>query len=533
MTLREFRGLRSTVAPRVVATLAIAGLIGLGACNEEKIPYYNGPGHITATPLGVQDALFYVLQPRPDVGNWAVWSSGLMREATYFTPSEERFVTELTGQNAIQPDDFIGATVWDQEFSNVKTADSADAVLAAAGFGVDSIRALWAEFETGKALNFMFPLLTRDTLGEPLGAVGQSSPPYAPFLCNTDAWTGIVAMLDSSIDSLSVGPFDTTMALPTPLPLGLANLAGSPTTPHNFASLTFALRAKARIELAYAIARAGGGNPLPAGGLTGAALAQIDSAQFDVDSAVLIQSIPGPHSTTPATDGGVFYTFSTQANDVINPIFNFIKGYYALQPFVDGINTADARFTAKFTLQPSRPSAPSAQLVIANGDTIGSAWNYSIISAASPEPLVRSLELQFMDARIQLAEGNLTGAIDTINLVRTAVGRVSARSVVATPDSVASFIVSEAQLSFIGEGTSQDVMAMRDYELQPQYLTTWGSADLATAVLPIPITETQPRGGDVTPTCSGAASTVVSRPSSGKAKAKAATAKVPTILRLH
>jgi hypothetical protein len=511
------------MAPRVVATLAIAGLIGLGACNEERIPFYNGPTTVSSTPAGVTSALFAVLeQPRVDASNWAIWTGGMAREATYFTNSESRFVTELTGKQAIQPDDFIGATVWDNQFGLVKTADTAVAAIAKAGFTGQDATQLWALFETGKALNFMVVLFSRDTLGIPMNAVGQSAPPFAPFLCASDAWAQIIAMLDSSADSLAASAGDPN---PVSLPLGYAAVTG---TSETFASFNFALRAKARLEYAYALARASG-VVAPGATLSGAALAQLDSAQLDVDSASLLHAVPSAASTTPGTDGGVFYTFSTQAGDAINPVFNFIKGYYALTPYVKSINTADARFAAKFVNTGARPAAASAVLVDAAGDTIASTWNYSLITASSPEPIVRSLELNFIDARIQLGMGNFAAAVDTINMIRSLVGGVGPATA-ATAADAAALIVSEAQITFIGEGTGQDIMAIRDYGLQNTFFTTW-STDTKASLLPVPVEESDPRGGNVAPTCSGSPAHAVSSPT-GKTAPKSGAAS-RSIIRLH
>jgi hypothetical protein len=268
----------------------------------------------------------------------------------------------------------------------------------------------------------------------------------------------------------------------------------------------------------------------PGAALTGAAVAQLDTAQLDVDSASLLHAVPSAASTTPSTDGGVFYTFSTQAGDVINPVFNFIKGYYALTPYVNSINTADARFAAKFVNTGARPASASAVLVDAAGDTIASTWNYLNITASSPEPIVRSLELNFIDARIQLGMGNATGALDTLNMIRSVVGGVGPATA-ATDSAVAALIVSEAQITFIGEGTGEDIMAIRDYGLQNTFFTTW-SPDTKASLLPVPVEESDPRGGNVAPTCSGSPAHAVSSPT-GKTAPKSGAAASRSIIRLH
>jgi hypothetical protein len=45
-------------------------------------------------------------------------------------------------------------------------------------------------------------------------------------------------------------------------------------------------------------------------------------------------------------------------------------------------------------------------------------------------------------------------------------------------------------------------MAIRNYGLQVQQTQTWGSTDTHATLLPIPIQESGPRNGNITPSCS-------------------------------
>jgi hypothetical protein len=542
MTPREFIRPRGAVTSRLAAVALAASMLGLGACNESLVPNYNYLSGLSVSQGGVDAAMNGTYNARSDAGNWATWTSGFGREATYFTNSEQRFVTELTGISTPQPTDFIGATVWDIEFQSVKTADSAQKIveeLVAGGAPASGGEASWAALETGKALAYMYTAESRDSLGVPINAVGQITPPYAPVLCNQLVWAQIVAMLDSAADSLTTAGSGT--AIPGTLPAGLSQVGG---TAGNFQSLTFALRAKARVEYAYAITRQGGGAVLAT--LTGAAAAQLDSAQTDIGNTAFYSTALTPAEAVPANDPGAFFTFSTLSNDVVNPIFGFVKGYYALVPYVTGIgpgvgtppgsgpnspvDTTDLRWTAKFVDRfPFVPGSANPQL--------SSSWNYSNnLAGNTPLPIIRNVELQFIMARTQLGLGDLAGAVATINNVRTGVGHVAALTPTMTPSGVASFIVTEARKTFIAEGTGEDIMPTRDYGLFSTYMITAnfpafsgsaGSVDTQASLLPIPIEESSPRNGDITPVCTGAATHTAPAPKAVKVAPRANT------IRLH
>jgi hypothetical protein len=549
MTLsrRDFiRPRGALVARRVVRGAAVAALaVGLGACNESLVPNYNYPSGLTASQAGVSGALLGAFNPRGDVGNWAVWSSGFGREATYFTLSEQRFVTELVGVSTPQSTDFIGATVWDNEFGLIKTADSAQTLVnGLLGSGADDAAqaaASWGALETAKALDYMFPAMSRDSLGVPINAVGQVSAPYAPILCNSLVWAQIVAMFDSAADSLT---FAGGIPIPNTLPPGFGTVSGTATS---FLSLTVALRAKARIEYAYAIARQAGQHM---GALTDAgAVAQLDSAQTDIGNVSFYTPSAGltPAEAVMPNDAGVFFTFSTQGNDVVNPIFGFVKGYYALVPYVFGIgsdahkapgtapgapvDTVDNRWTAKFI--DNAPFIPGSA-----NQNYSSSWNYANnLNGGSPMPVIRNVELNFLMARTQIGLGQLAAALTTLNNIRVNVGGVSAFTPTPVNDStVSSMWITEARLTFIAEGTGEDIMATRDFGLEGTYMITAddssgfnpGGTDTKATTLPIPIEESSPRGGDITPVCTGSAAATTSKPS-----AKVVAPKARSIIKLR
>lgn len=484
---------------RALLALALAG--GLAACNEPIVPNHNALTTIPRSFTGVQNAINGAFDARPDVNNYLVWMTAMGRDATYFTNSESRFVTELTGKFAIQPDDFIGGTVWDGLFATIKTADTVQTIIQTvvdAGTPLTSaqIEATWGALETQKAATYMLIAETRDTNGVPINEVGMPVPSsnYAPILCNPSVWAQIVAMLDSAYDSLGVAGASQTF--PWSFPPGYALVSGNA---GSWQSFTAALRAKARIEYAYS-----SGRPTDTVSVGSPNQAQLDSAITDITANSPLIYTPSAGLTAaeavPANDAGVFYSYSSESNDVINPVFNFIKGYYAIQDFVNSVDTVnDARFLAKFV----NTGAP-ANSVNDNGQS--SNWQYANnILAGTPVPIVRNVELQFLLAEAYLGTAQYANAYTIINNVRTLVGGLAPAPVTTGYVDTRNLLLSEQRVSLAADGTGDRVIALRMYNLEAARLNIWfdttttpaTNIDLHTTILPIPTTESQPRAGNI------------------------------------
>jgi hypothetical protein len=244
--------------------------LALVACNEALVPDYNSPTGYPHTIAGLQSEFTGVFNSlRVDAGPFDFSTEAFARNAAYYTPSEERFVTEWTGDASLDDDNF-GADVWEPEYQAVKDADSLAGLLptlkdpTGAPMPAANLKALLGVVETMKALDYMFVAVTHDTNGVAMNSPGQ---PYtgtlAPILCARDSWKEILAMLDSAKTDLDAAGAATTFGWPNTqfaslvMPPGFAAVSANAGT---FESFTLALRARARIEYAYAIARGPGGN---------------------------------------------------------------------------------------------------------------------------------------------------------------------------------------------------------------------------------------------------------------------------------
>jgi hypothetical protein len=486
--------------------IVAAATVAVAACNEALVPDYNA---LTTFPHSVaslqNDFTGAFSRVRNDIGFYTFATEGFARDAAYYTPSEERFVTELTGQAPLDDDNF-GAQDWDIEYNGVKVADSVAGVLSAitvngAPIPAANLEALLGVIETIKAMDYMYIAISHDTNGVAIGAPGQ---PYtgtlAPILCARDSWAAIVAMLDSAKSDFDAAGAATTLSIPgtnfhltlPPTYAALGNTAGG------FEAFTLALRGRARVELAYAMARqAGAAATVSSAGSPDQS--QLDSAVTDITSSALYSATLSASEAIASNDIGVSHDFSSASGDIGNPIFAFAGSIYALEGAAKLIDTLhDQRFLAVFTEAPAMPTSVGAS------SASSYAMNLNNIVDGSPITIVRNVELQFILARAYLGLGQYAKAAGIVDNVRTVVGGLASGlgSVNTTSyTSVRDFLMQELLPSEIMDGTGDRIAAVRDLGLVMADLTTWGATDNHTSMENIPSVERQQRNNHFAAVC--------------------------------
>ncbi len=430
------------------------------------------------------------------------------RSAAYYTSSEARFVTEETGK-ALLDDDNFGASIWNNPFTAIKSADTVIAILPTlitpngSAYPAANVKALQAVMETHKAFDYMYVALSHDTNGVAMSSPGGPiTGTLAPILCARDSWAEIVAMLDTAKAELDAAGAGTALALPgaspaftLQMPPGYAALGG---TAGGFEGLTLALRGRARIEYAYAIARGPGGTAPTATSAGSPDQAQLDSAIADITASSLYSPNLTASEAIPGSDLGVFMSFSPSAGDVSNPIFGISASTFVLEGAAQQIDTLhDQRFLAKFAKAPAAPTS--------TGASAASSYAYlNNIDLSTPIPMVRNIELQFLLARAYLGTGQLLKAAQTVDAVRTTVGGLASGlgGVNASSyTSVRDFLMREMLPSLMEDGTGDQIVAIRDYGLIMQDLTTWGASDFHTSMLNIPAPEREQRNNNFAAVC--------------------------------
>lgn len=494
---------------RLLVLTTVAAALGVAACNETKIPDFDAPTGFPHTTGALQSEFTGMLDgPRVDAATYGRSMEGFARNAAYFTPSEIRFVTQYTGMAQLDNSNF-GAGVWANEFSAVKTADSVIGVLpslsTASGQPVPApnLEALFGAAETIKALDYLYVAEAHDTNGVAMNEVGRPlTAAPAPILCNMDVWKQIVAMFDSAVDSLTAAGPTTVIGVPGTVTLRfpggysqIGNTAGG------WEALALALRGKAHVEYAYAIAR-----NTPATAPTVSSPGSPDGTQLaaaitDITAATPIYNPSlSAAEAVPANDFGVFHDFSSASGDRTNGIGSEALSFFVLQDAAAQIDTVhDRRFLAKFVRAAGFPTSA--------GSAASSDWvtnSNTVFTIASPIPIVRNLELQFILAQAYLGLGQYTNAITIINGVRTEVGGLAdtSASVSATYTGVRDFLLHEQRPTLIMDGTGDRTIALREYGLVTQADTTWiATKDYQTSMQNIPLNELNARGGNITPQC--------------------------------
>jgi starch-binding outer membrane protein, SusD/RagB family len=485
---------------RPAALLTAAMIVGSAACADSNVPFYTEPTGVAHTQGGVQNAMTGLFAAsRLDVGTYIFWMSQFARDEgniQFDNPQNIQFGTGLT------PIPASDQGVWDNEY---RAIGGALAIITAVpssqpAYTAQQAAAVIGIAQTIEALDFMAIAETRDTLGIPVqltanGSIGQ-------VYCNKDVWQQIVALLDSANNSLNVAG---AIPLPVKLPPGFASVstaAGPSTTAGSFAAFNRALAGKAGLELAYAIARASGAGPtLTSGGTPNAA------ALSRADSALTASALYAVPVTVPAAGGftenagGVYWDWSAQSGDIVNPINQGIGIWQTLRTFVADVDTVnDARWKAKFGAQTFALQIPG-DLTIADTN-----WIYAYYPATNtPVPIIRNEGMLLYRAQIQLGMGNLAHAIALIDSIHTLAGGYAAPLTIAsTYTAVRDSLLKEQRISTVFEGSGDRTISLRMYDLEAVADTTWqalGKVDLHTTVVPIPATEIEGRGGSYTITC--------------------------------
>jgi starch-binding outer membrane protein, SusD/RagB family len=496
--------LRRRLVRRATPLLLVAAAIGAVACADSTVPLLTAPTSVANNPQGLTQAMTGLFSySRQDQSNITLDLSAFAREAANFTNTEPRFVTYDLGIIPIPVGGWI--TMWENEYLDIRQAQQILATIpqVVPAYTTQQRQALDGVVRTIEALNYLFVMWAHDTLGVAI-MQSPSATALAPAVCLKDGLEYVVALLDSANAELdSAGG----VALPFTVPPGFAavgKLAGPSTVQGSFAAFNRALAAKAGLELAYAEARTPAGNaptPTTPGAPTAAVLLRADSAAKASALYSVAALAPNPVGEWAYDPYSVLFDFSSTSGDLTNPM-NAIVGTQAVLDEVpnDQDTVNDLRWKNKFMLNPNPVQQPTYNFV-------ASKYIYSMYgSPSSPIPIIRDETLVLIDAQIQIGLGNYPQALALVNDVRSQVGGPAVK-----PDTGASYVgvrnalLREQQISTLLEGGADRVIALRMYNIEAQFDTTWEHTqykpDQHTTVLPISEAEVAARGGSFTLTC--------------------------------
>ena len=493
--------------------VAAAALCALAACKDPAVPNYQSPSINPQSQSAIQQQITGIFSSTrgstasgTDVFYYIQAMSSFDRDAGNFVNTDSRYITEWLGNGGTIPNsDFYGGVVWDNMFRVAKNANLiiTNVPTVTPAYSASDASLIQGIAQTWKAYNFMLLAETRDTNGVPVYGIDMPQGQVAPILCNKDVWAYITALLDSGEKDLDKGaPAGGKLGpLPVILPPGFtaASLAGPASLPGSFAGFNRALRAKAGLEYAYAIARSSAATAPSATGpgvLNAAVLTSADSA---AKASFIFNGGVVEYVQTTAADYvdpfGVYHSFSGASGDQPNPYFASLTTMFVLDSAVNEIlaDPGDLR-AGKVITNIASPGQPTYDSVVSLEQTIG-----TYLAATSPMPIVRNEDMVLVNAAIQLGLGNNANAIALINAVRTV-----AHAAPVAPGTFAAIqkqILHEFRSSNLLESGEYRTIMIRNYGLQTEYTTTW-DADMHTMVEPIPVGDNSARNGNITPQCS-------------------------------
>ncbi len=482
-------------AGMALASLVLASSV---ACKDSNIPFYNSPTGISNTPDGVQNAVTgLIAASRQDVSNYIFYMTMFARDEANIQADNPQNTLYGLGLDAIPTSQDVA---WDNMYLSVGAAINVISAVPTVvpAYSAQQAAAVIGIAQTIEALDLMILAETRDTIGIPVHAASAGG--VGPVYCNKDVWIQIVAELDSANNQLQTAG---AIPLPVKLPAGFSavNTVVAPsTTPGSFAAFNRALAAKAGLQLAYAIARSSAGTaPTPStpGSPDVTALTRADSAATASALFTPTSLSPEPTGGWVNSSDGVFWDWSAQAGDVVNPLNSAQGVWVTLRTLVADVDTInDLRWKAKFGPNPFG-------LQLAAYDTVTVRTLYTAYAATStPIPIIRSEGLVLDEAQIQLGLGNFAQAITLINDVHTQVGGFALPlAIAATYTAVRDSLMKEERISTVFESSNDRTVSIRMYNLEKTADTTYHALDLHTTIIPVPSAEVQGRGGQYTITC--------------------------------
>lgn len=407
---------------------------------------------------------------------YMVFSSTMARDIYRLDSAEPRYVTEILVA-APDPGGFVGGSAFTNFFNVIRTANTlidglptTKRAALAPQFQLNDVQIAGATgvAQTIKAQAYYRAIEMRDTLGIPVALDKPFGEELAPFVCKKDVLSYIAALLDSANTNLAAAGSSFYF----PLPAGFTAIqAGIDfNTPATFATYNRALKAK--VELYRGLA----GDP------TAFARASTALGQSFINTAASLNVAP-------------VYTYSNAANETTNPTFD--NNIFANPKAKAGLDSGDTRAAKFATGTSTRYGFTGSPRLEATRTAVGA-------NQTKPRRIISNEELILIRAQVKIEQGDLAGATDDINAVRTQYG-LAAIAVPATKAAAITAVLYEKRYSLFFEG-AQRLVDLRAYgRFNANYLTPEsanGSTDPFVSMLPIPKSELDQRGGNVTRTCS-------------------------------
>jgi hypothetical protein len=431
----------------------VFGVAALGACDTPVVPNLNDPiiddFRQNPSPAQVQSmATGLLFGSRVDMGPHIRNLEIIGRDAYNLDPADPRWVSQFLGPN-LDPGGF-GANHWFNRYRNIKAANILiNAVGSAPELSAAEQAATRGFARTIKALDLLYVWESRAPVGIAAdAAVGVDD--LAPILCSANALTRISVLLDSANAELQGASF------PFPLPSGFDGFD----TPTSFARFNRGLKAKVEVY----------------------------RGQYATAITALGQSFV---STTASLDLGVYHTYSLSSGDAQNPLFQDTAStnFRVHKSVVTNAEANDQRVARKV--------ATSSSLAWPTDTAVNSPYVFVVYDGpTAPLPIMRNEELILLRAEARYFTGDVTGALQDINHIRTTSGGLLPRGPFVDANDFTTELLKQRRYSLLWESASRWVDARRFNRLAtlPRDNPT---GHVVHATFPIPEDEDLARDGNV------------------------------------
>ncbi|AHG90201.1 RagB/SusD domain-containing protein [Gemmatirosa kalamazoonensis] len=391
---------------------------------------------------------------------YLVFAETMARDVYNLDPAESRFITELLGV-PIDPSAFTGGGSWLGYFQSIRTGKALlEGIGSAQGLSAQEQAGVRGITHTIMALELLRAWEMRGNNGIPVTVPNTINDPVSPILCTPNALAAISAILDSGATDLAAAGSSFGQIQ---LPAGFST-NGSFDNPAGF--LKFNRAIKGQVEVYRGLA----GN----------------AASFTAAVTALNASFLDTTATT--LTGGVYYTYSTAPGETQRPI---AASTIYLNPSVgDSIQAGDLRAAKIKTI---------ARVTRNNVQTTYTTTLSDPANLTGPIPIIRNAELILLRAQAEIGLGQLDAATRDLNVVRRKEGGLPNYATFTSATAAINALLYEKRYSLLLEGGAHRLVDLRFYNrFNATNLRKEQSADAFNSVLPIPKTEIDLRGGNVT-----------------------------------
>jgi hypothetical protein len=408
-------------------------LTGIAACSSERlvIPNYNQPTTegVSKDPKGVQLLATGILAGSRNSMAGMVQDFGTFgRESYNYFPTDGRTISNylvgIPGPQRLDPAGFASGG-WAGRYQNQRNAVQLADVANTTALSTEQKSAVSGFAKTYRALELLYVIVSRDTLGAPVDIPADPNSP-APFVSRDSVYKFISATLDDAATDLQAGG----TSFPFTLHSGFAGFDA----PATFLQFNRAIAARV---LAYR-GSLGCGAPCYTQALTAVAASFASPVGGATSLADLNRGTYNVYSTAPGDN--------TNANSFAQENYIFAHASIETDAQSTPSGTIDDRFTRK-VVRLASPVTPPQNL------NIPATHRFTIYpTPSSPAPIIRNEELMLIRAEANIFTGNFAAAMQDINNIRTVSGGGLAPVAIATPAAGLTALLYERRYSLLFEG---------------------------------------------------------------------------------